>query len=148
MASFYGAALDPPQHEGCGGHQWSVDPTRSLSAVLTIAPVALTELAEKGANVETLRQPVQSFSRRMMELEVYTLCDASYDEKNPIERINICNGYRGSVLEDAGRHCRVARANAAPGQLLPWQSEATAHHREGPAPSSGWLRVRRAHPLG
>ena len=60
---------------------------------MTNATIALTELAEKGADVDMLREMVQFASQRLMELEVDTLCGAGYDEKNPAERLNSRNGY-------------------------------------------------------
>jgi putative transposase len=55
--------------------------------------MALTELAEKGADVDVLRQMVQFMAQRLMELDVEARCGAGYDEKNP-ERLNSRNGYR------------------------------------------------------
>jgi len=66
---------------------------------MTNATIALTELAEKGADVDMLRQMVQFASQRLMELEVDTLCGAGYDEKNPAERVNSRNGYRDRSWE-------------------------------------------------
>jgi transposase-like protein len=50
-------------------------------------------LAEKGADVDVLRQMVQFMVQRLMELDVEGRCGAGYDEKNT-ERINSRNGYR------------------------------------------------------
>jgi putative transposase len=60
--------------------------------------MALAELAEKGADVDMLRQMVQFAAQRLMEMEAETLCGAGYDEKNP-ERINSRNGYRERAWE-------------------------------------------------
>jgi putative transposase len=57
----------------------------------TATTMALTELAEKGADVDMLRQMVQFMARRLMELDVEARCGAGYDEKSP-ERINSRNG--------------------------------------------------------
>ena len=65
---------------------------------MTNATIALTELAEKGADVDVLRQMVQFATQRLMEMEVETLCGAGYDEKNP-ERLNSRNGYRDRSWE-------------------------------------------------
>src|SRR5215468_109665 len=59
----------------------------------TTSTIALTELAEKGADVDVLRQMVQFMAQRLMELDVEGRCGAGYDEKNP-ERLNSRNGYR------------------------------------------------------
>jgi len=64
---------------------------------MTNATIALTELAEKGADVDMLRQMVQFATQRLMEVD--TLCGAGYDEKNPAERINSRNGYRDRSWE-------------------------------------------------
>ena len=60
---------------------------------MTTATMALAELAEKGADVDVLRQMVQFMAQRLMELDVEARCGADYDEKNP-ERLNSRNGYR------------------------------------------------------
>lgn len=61
---------------------------------MTTATMALTELAEKGADIDVLRQMVQFMAQRLMELDVEGRCGAAYDEKNPAERLNSRNGYR------------------------------------------------------
>ena len=60
---------------------------------MTTATMALTELAEKGADIDVLRQMVQFMAQRLMELDVEGRCGAGYDEKSP-ERLNSRNGYR------------------------------------------------------
>jgi hypothetical protein len=45
--------------------------------------MALTELAEKGADIDVLRQMVQFMAQRLMELDVEARCGAGDDEKNP-----------------------------------------------------------------
>ena len=54
---------------------------------MTTATMALTELAEKGADIDVLRQMVQFMAQRLMELDVEGRCGAGYDEKTP-ERLN------------------------------------------------------------
>ena len=66
---------------------------------MTNATIALAELAEKGADIDVLRQMVQFAAQRLMEMEVDTLCGAGYDEKNPAERLNSRNGYRDRSWE-------------------------------------------------
>jgi hypothetical protein len=51
------------------------------------------ELAEKGADIDVLRQMVQFMAQRLMELDVEGRCGAGYDEKSA-ERLNSRNGYR------------------------------------------------------
>ncbi|MBL8350690.1 MAG: transposase [Burkholderiaceae bacterium] len=65
---------------------------------MTNATMALAELAEKGADVDMLRQMVQFAAQRLMEMEAESLCGAGCDEKNP-ERINSRNGYRERAWE-------------------------------------------------
>ncbi len=65
---------------------------------MTTATMALTELAEKGADIDVLRQMVQFMAQRLMELDVEGRCGAGYDEKNP-ERLNSRNGYRDRLWE-------------------------------------------------
>ena len=55
--------------------------------------MAVTELAEKGADIDVLRQMVQFIAQRLMELDVDGRCGAGYDEKTP-GRMNSRNGYR------------------------------------------------------
>ena len=61
---------------------------------MTTATMALAELAEKGADVDVLRQMVQFMAQRLLEFDVEGRCGAAYDQKNPTERINSRNGYR------------------------------------------------------
>lgn len=65
--------------------------------------IALTDLVEKGADADLLRQMVQFMAQRLMEIDVETLCGAGYDQKCP-ERLNQRNGYRERAWETrAGR---------------------------------------------
>ena len=65
---------------------------------MTAATMALAELAEKGADIDVLRQMVQFMAQRLMELDVEGRCGAGYDEKSA-ERINSRNGYRDRLWE-------------------------------------------------
>ena len=55
--------------------------------------MALTELTEKGADVDLLRQMIQQTVQRMMDMDVESLCAAGYGERSE-ERMNSRNGYR------------------------------------------------------
>jgi putative transposase len=66
---------------------------------MTNATMALTELAEKGADIDVLRQMVQFMAQRLMELDVEARCGVGYDEKKPGERLNSRNGYRDRTWE-------------------------------------------------
>jgi putative transposase len=65
---------------------------------MATATMALAELAEKGADVDVLRQMVQFMAQRLMELDVDARCGAGYDEKTP-ERLNSRNGYRDRLWD-------------------------------------------------
>jgi putative transposase len=53
--------------------------------------IALSELAEKGADADLLRPMIQYVAQRLMELDVEGLCAAAYGERNA-ERLNSRNG--------------------------------------------------------
>lgn len=61
---------------------------------MTAPIMTLAELAEKGPDVDVLRQMVQFMAQRLMEIDVEGRCGASYDEKAPGVRLNSRNGYR------------------------------------------------------
>ena len=65
---------------------------------MTKATMALTELAEKGPDVDVLRQMIQFVAQRLMDLDVETLCGAGYDVKST-ERANSRNGYRDRLWD-------------------------------------------------
>jgi len=70
---------------------------------MTNPTMALSELVEKGADADMLRQMVQFMAQRLMDVDVEALCGAGYDEKNP-DRANSRNGYRDRAWETrAGR---------------------------------------------
>ena len=60
---------------------------------MTNATIALNALAEKGADIDVLRQMVQFMAQRLMEIDVEGRCGAGYDEKSAA-RLNSRNGYR------------------------------------------------------
>ena len=49
----------------------------------TIALAGMAELADKGPDVDMLRQMVQFMAQRLMDMDVESLCGAGYDEKWP-----------------------------------------------------------------
>jgi putative transposase len=61
---------------------------------MTAPMMTLAELAEKGPDVDVLRQMVQFMAQRLMEIDVEGRCGAGYDEKAPGARLNSRNGYR------------------------------------------------------
>jgi putative transposase len=66
---------------------------------MTTPTIALAELAEKGADVDVLRQMVQFMAQRLMDLDAEARCGAGYDEKSPATRQNSRNGYRDRLWD-------------------------------------------------
>ncbi len=62
------------------------------------ANISLSELAEKGADADLLREMIQYVAQRMMDMDVESLCAAGYAERSP-ERLNSRNGYRERLWE-------------------------------------------------
>ncbi len=60
---------------------------------MTNPAMALADLAEKGADIDVLRQMVQFMAQRLVETDIDGRCGAGYEEKSP-ERLNSRNGYR------------------------------------------------------
>src|SRR5471032_557040 len=60
---------------------------------MTNATIALSDLAEKGADADFIKQTLQFALQRLMEMDVEALCKAAYGERSD-ERINSRNGYR------------------------------------------------------
>jgi putative transposase len=65
---------------------------------MTTATIALSELAEKGADADFIRQTLQHALQRLMEMDAEALCRAAYGERTD-ERVNSRNGYRDRVYE-------------------------------------------------
>lgn len=65
---------------------------------MTNATIALSELAEKGADADFIRQTLQHALQKLMEMDVEALCQAAYGERSE-ERINSRNGYRDRAYE-------------------------------------------------
>src|SRR5215831_234140 len=89
----------------------------------TKSTIALTELAEKGADADLLRDMIQFVAQRMMDMDVESLCAAFYGERSP-ERLNSRNGYRERLWETrAGsvdlRIPKLRRGSYFPGFLEP-----------------------------
>jgi putative transposase len=60
---------------------------------MTKTSIALTELAEKGADIDLVREMLQFVAQRLMEADVESLCGAPYGDRE-IPRQNSRNGYR------------------------------------------------------
>lgn len=65
---------------------------------MTNATIALSALAEKGADADFIRQTLQHALQRLMEMDIESLCQAAYGERSE-ERINSRNGYRDRAYE-------------------------------------------------
>ncbi len=65
---------------------------------MTDATIALSELAEKGADADFIRQTLQHALQRLMEMDVEALCQAAYGQRSD-DRINSRNGYRDRAFE-------------------------------------------------
>ncbi|WP_060489957.1 IS256 family transposase, partial [Pseudomonas sp. NBRC 111121] len=65
---------------------------------MTKPTIALTELVEKGADADLLKQMIQFVAQRMMEFDVEGLCGAGFDVKSP-DRTNSRNGYRDRLWQ-------------------------------------------------
>ena len=66
---------------------------------MTAPMMTLAELAEKGPDVDVLRQMVQFMAQRLMDVDVEGRCGAGYDEKAPGTRLNSRNGFRERTWE-------------------------------------------------
>ena len=64
----------------------------------TKSTIALSELAEKGADADLLKDMLQFVAQRLMDMDVESLCAAFYGERSP-ERLNSRNGYRERLWE-------------------------------------------------
>ena len=65
---------------------------------MTKPSIALSELIEKGADADLLRQMIQHVAQRMMEMDAEGICAAAYGERTP-DRANSRNGYRERLWE-------------------------------------------------
>ncbi len=65
---------------------------------MTKASIALTELAEKGADVDLVREMLQCVAQRLMDVDVEAPCGAPYGERSG-PRENSRNGYRERLWE-------------------------------------------------
>ncbi len=71
------------------------------------ASIALTELAEKGSDVDLVRDMLHLAAQKLMEMDVEGLCGAPYGERT-VPRENSRNGLPRSGLGDAHRRNRSA----------------------------------------
>ena len=81
---------------------------------MTDTTIALSELAEKGADADFIRQTLQHALQRLIEMDVEALCQAACGERSD-ERINSSNGYRDCGYET--RAGKVVSVKPAPTRL-------------------------------
>lgn len=62
------------------------------------ASIALTELAEKGSDVDLVRDMLHLAAQKVMEMDVEALCGVPYGERT-VPRENSRNGYRNRASE-------------------------------------------------
>ncbi len=60
--------------------------------------IALAELAEKGADVDLIRDMLHLAAQKLVEIDVEALCGAQYGER-AVPRENSRNGYRDRAWE-------------------------------------------------
>ena len=89
----------------------------------TKANMALTELFEKGADSDVVREMIQYVAQRMMEMDTEGLCAAAYGERSA-ERANSRNGYRERLWETRAGSVdlkipKLRRGSYVPGFLEP-----------------------------
>lgn len=65
---------------------------------MTDLGIALSELVEKGSDVDVLREMLPFVAQRMMDVDVEGRCGAAYGERAPA-RQNARNGYRDRLWE-------------------------------------------------
>ncbi len=110
--------------------------------------IALSELIEKGADTDLLRQMIQYVAQRMMEMDAEGLCAAAYGERSP-DRANSRNGYRERLWETRAGSVDLKIPKLRSGQLLPGVPGAAPHGGEGAGGGDpGGLHPGRLHPLG
>jgi hypothetical protein len=115
---------------------------------MTTATMALAELAEKGADVDVLRQMVQFMAQRLMELDVEGRCGAGYDEKST-ERVNSGNGYRERTWDTRAGSVELKVPKLRQGSYFHGVLGAAAHGRKGAhCRHPRGLRAGHLHPFG
>jgi putative transposase len=65
---------------------------------MTKASMALTELAEKGPDLDMLHEMLEFATQRLMEFDVENRCGATYGQRG-VPRVNSRNGYRDRTWE-------------------------------------------------
>lgn len=115
---------------------------------MTTPTMALAELAEKGSDIDMLRQMVQFMAQRLMDIDVEGRCGAGYDEKSP-ERTNSRNGYRERAWDTRAGSVALKIPKLRCGSYFPEFLETQAHCGESAYRCHpGGLYPGYFHPLG
>jgi putative transposase len=106
---------------------------------MTKPTIALTELVEKGADADLLKQMIQFVAQRMMEFDVEGLCGAGFDVKSP-DRTNSRNGYRDRLWQTRAGDVdlkipKLRQGSYFPGFLEPRRTAEKARWRVMPRPT-------------
>ena len=85
---------------------------------MTKPSIAFTDLLEKGADADLLREMISHIVERVMQFDVENLCAASYGERTP-ERQNSRNGYRERLWETRAGSIAVKIPKLRTGSYFP-----------------------------
>ena len=85
---------------------------------MTKASIALTDLAEKGADVDLVRDMLHLAAQKLMEMDVEALCGAPYGERQA-PRDNSRNGYRDRPWETRAGAIDLRNRSCAKGVTFP-----------------------------
>ena len=85
---------------------------------MTKQSIALSELVEKGADTDLLREMIQHVVQRVMDMDVENLCAAAYGERTA-ERQNSRNGYRERLWETRAGAVNVKIPKLRSGSYFP-----------------------------
>lgn len=85
---------------------------------MTDPSIALAELAEKGPDVDFVRQMLQFAAERIMDMDVEALCGAAYGERG-VARENARNGYRERAWQTRGGTIKLDIPKLRKGSYFP-----------------------------
>ena len=94
------------------------------------ASIALTELAEKGPDIDLVRDMLQLAAQKLMEMDVEALCGAAYGERS-IPRENSRNGFRDRPWETRAGAIDLRIPKLRKGSYFPGFPGASSHGRKG-----------------
>ena len=85
---------------------------------MTKPSIALTDLLEKGADADLLREMISHIVEQVMQFDVENLCAAGYGQRTP-ERQNSRNGYRERLWETRAGSIAVKIPKLRTGSYFP-----------------------------